>query len=126
MQLTFILLLAVAIICFSILAAFGKGVGAGASLSQIFPQKPETSNTSTENSKAPISSTSNVLRTIAGGLFALLLLYPSLVFSGQPKIIISDKWQVPLFLLLVALEVFLFFVIWAIDRKQRNRCQLKA
>lgn len=126
MQLFFILILAFAIICFSLLAAFGKGIGAGASLSQIFPRKSESSDTPTENSKAPVSSISNVLRTIAGLLFGLLLLYPSLVLSSKPKIVITDKWQVPLFLFLITLEVVLFLVIWSADKKQQNHSQSKA
>jgi hypothetical protein len=74
-NLTIIIILAVVIIVMSIITAFGKAVGAGANVSDLFPEDADGKKI---HEPAQVNRKSKILRTIAGVLFGVLLLCPIL------------------------------------------------
>jgi len=74
-NLTIIIILAVVIIVMSIITAFGKAVGAGANVSDLFPEGTDGKK---DHEPDQVFRKSKNLRTIGGLLFGVLLLCPIL------------------------------------------------
>ena len=119
-NLTIIIILAVVIIVMSIITAFGKAVGAGANVSDLFPEDADGKNA---HEPAKVSQKSKILRMIAGLLFGVLLLCPILYrnrINGEPFINIDHQARDYIVGFLVAAEVLVFVIIWVVDRKTQK------
>jgi hypothetical protein len=86
-NLTIIIILAVVIIVMSIITAFGKAVGAGANVSDLFPDG--TDGKKDHESDQAIRKSKN-LRTIGGLLFGVLFLCP--ILYGHRMALRRFKW----------------------------------
>lgn len=114
---TIIIILAVVIIVMSIITAFGKGVGAGANVSDLFADDKKA------NEPDKVNRESQILRTIAGILFGVLLLCPILYrnrINGEPFINIDHQVRDYVVGFLVTSEVLVFVIIWVMDRKTQQ------
>ena len=119
-NLTIIIILAVVIIVMSIITAFGKAVGAGANVSDLFPE--ETDGKKDREPDQVIRKSKN-LRTIGGLLFGVLLLSPILYghrINGEPFINVNHQVRDYVVGFLVVIEVLVFVMIWVIDRKMKK------
>lgn len=119
-NLTIIIILAVVIIVVSIMTAFGKAVGAGANVSDLFPEEAEGEKA---HELTQANRKNKILRTIGGILFGVLLLSPILYrhrINGEPFINIDHQVRDYVIGFLVALEVLVFVMIWDVDRKKQK------
>ena len=120
-NLTIIIILAVVIIVMSIITVFGKAVGAGANVSDLFPEDADGKKA---NEPAKVSRESHqILRTIAGILFGVLLLCPILYrnrINGEPFINIDHQVRDYLVGFLVATELLVFIMIYVVERKSQK------
>jgi hypothetical protein len=119
-NLTLIIILAVVIIVMSIITAFGKAVGSGANVSDLFPEDRKV-----KEPKAIVQTNRNskVLRTIAGFLFGVLVLCPILYghrINGELFININHQFRDNLVGFLIVIEVLVLVTIFVIDRKPQK------
>jgi len=119
-NLTIIIILAVVIIVMSIITAFGKAVGAGANVSDLFPEGTDGKK---DHEPDQVFRKSKNLRTIGGLLFGVLLLCPILYghrINGVSFINIDHQVRDYVVGFLVTLELLVFVMIWAVDRKKQK------
>jgi hypothetical protein len=113
-NLVIIIVLAVAIVTMSIIAALGKAVGSGANTTDLFPEGSKA------NEPKTITRDSKILRTIAGLLFGVLLLCPIMYINrinGEPFINMNHQIRDYFVGFMIIFEMALFLIIWLVDRK---------
>ncbi|MDA8428801.1 MAG: hypothetical protein M0T70_06050 [Geobacteraceae bacterium] len=115
-----IIILVVVIIAMSIITAFGKAVGAGANVSDLFPE-------GTEGKKGhepdQVNRKSKNLRTLGGLLFGVLLLCPILYrhrINGEPFINIDHQVRDYLVGFLVVTELLILIMSCVVNRKDKE------
>jgi hypothetical protein len=119
-NLTIIIILAVVIVVMSIITAFGKAVGAGANVSDLFPEGTDGKN---NHESDQVNRKSKILRTIGGLLFGVLLLCPILYrhrINGEPFINIDHQVRDYLVGFLVATELLVLLMIYVVGRKNQK------
>ncbi|WP_223920673.1 hypothetical protein [Geobacter sp. AOG2] len=119
-NLTIIIILAVVIIVMSIIAAFGKAVGAGANVSDLFPEGVDKNKT---QEPAQAGRKNKTFRIIGGILFGILMLCPIMYkhrASGVPFINMNHLLRDYLVGFLIVSDLVVFVIIWFVDRKQQK------
>jgi len=119
-NLTIIIILAVVIIVMSIITAFGKAVGSGANVSDLFPDG--TDGKKDHEPDQAIRKSKN-FRTIGGLLFGVLLLSPILYghrINGEPFFNVNYLERDYVVGFLVFTEVLVFVMIWIVGRKMKK------
>lgn len=118
MDVLFIISLALGIIIYSILRAFGSVVGAGINPLQ------SISNKGTFREVISTSPQSQLARTIAGVLFGILLMCPLLYMhriNGEPFVNINHVLRNYIVGFFVTADLLAFLIIWNTDRKPQQK-----